>query len=435
MFSSEIFKKKDTISILLNIIFFVFFYRATFAKSTIEGLSFFIALLALSFITFIFCKKNGYKPHIPKYSFFVFTTPTIIIFTQYFINKIPEKESISELTNHQIFYMYNINYIYSIVFILLPFILFNIKYKYSTFFNILGFSTLSYIIFNMYLMLYLNLERMELIDKINSIINYDNISIIISTLTFIYSFHLYKINKKYYGTFLFFISMFAIFINISHGTRGTWIAIPFIFFYTLWTYRKECKFYLSLFFGISLIAITYTYIKKGEVIDRISQAYNDLILIFNNSSQATSIGSRLEMWHLAINNFKDSPITGIGSFNVAKELCDLSHQGILAGECLTHMHNIYFQELASHGLIGFLALLFSFIFPAILFFKKIMYNNSEIQHFLSLAGLYTIFTVMICGLTDYYFITEISTSLYFILVLSLLTFISIENKCVKINSR
>ena len=408
-------------SLLLNLIFFILFYRIVFAKHSLEVLPIFI-ILVITFLWIIKIKNNNnLKMSYPRSSIYlIFISSIFIISIEFFLHTPPNQDVINQITNKQIFKMYNLNYAYSLAFITLPFIIQNIKYNPHYLFTIISLFNFLYITFNLYLMFFLKYERNELVTHIYSIINYDNTTIILILLTYLYSFYLKSIKKDYMSLILFFTSLLSIFINISHGTRGTWVAILFIIFLNFWFYKKDIKYYIKLALPVSLITIPFIYIKKEQLLERTYMIYYDFSSFFNGT-QVTSIGSRFEMWLLAMENFKTSPFFGVGSLEVAHELCSMSVQGIIAGECLTHMHNIYFQELSTHGLAGFLSLLLIFIIPLFYFLNFIKKNKSELEFFLSLAGIYTILIVMICGLSDFYFISGIAASLYYIIILTLLS--------------
>ncbi|MHA3055805.1 O-antigen ligase domain-containing protein [Acinetobacter sp. ANC 4633] len=403
----------------INLIFAYLLYKAVLGKSNLDGLM----ILAISIIasTFYYFKIKQ-KINFPLYSIFVFITPCIILSLQYFFQLIPESISVPKeiITIHQIFSMYNLNYTYGIFFFLIPFLIKNTNYNYKNMFNLITVFLIIYIIYNIYVGNQLNFNRDELANYFKTLITYDNISIILIGLIYLYSFYLYKTyNNKWLIFSVLIISLIAIIINITHGTRGTWLVLPFLFILTIWFYQKTCRPYLYAQVGLFIILSIFLFALKGKIIlDRIIAAYHDLILFHAHSTEPTSIGSRLIMWKNAIIDFKNSPITGISTFRVSEQVCELSKKGIISGDCLTHMHSIYFQELASHGLIGFFALLFSFIFP-LYYFLNFKANTPQ-QTLLKASGIYVIISTMICGITDYYFITAVASSIYYCLTLSLL---------------
>ena len=413
-------KKNNFELILLSISFLYILYRVTFIKSSLDGILLFSVYSILSILIYYRNLKVNYY----KYLGYCVIPPAITLFTEFVLNDTQSQALISNLNNHQILFMYNINYTYLLVFIFLPFILVNLKYKATYLLNFIAFSTITYICLNSYLTFFLKLNRDTFLEHFGQIINYDALTILTTLITFIYSFYLYESKNKIGAWFLFSISLFAILLNIMHGSRGSWLALPFIFLYTMWKYRKTCKpfIYSILVMGvIGLLSISIFNI--SGITDRLQAAYSDFNIIKNNSQEITSIGSRLTMWQHSIEDFKASPFSGIGSINVAQQLCDLTKAGKLAGGgngCLTHMHNIFFQELASHGFLGILSLAIFFFYPLFNFLKHSPVNNNTTK-LIQVTGVSTIMIVMICGFTDYFFISEVATCLYALIILVLMT--------------
>ena len=73
--------------------------------------------------------------------------------------------------------------------------------------------------------------------------------------------------------------------------------------------------------------------------------------------------------------FQNNPIFGVGNKNYRVEACDqnnLKHKYL----CTTHPHQLYFEFLAEHGLIGSIVLL-SLIFYLLFKNIKIIYSNKN----------------------------------------------------------
>ncbi|MEB3768267.1 O-antigen ligase family protein [Acinetobacter sp. MD2] len=419
MFDSNICPKRTLPSILINISFLYIFYRIIFVKASIEGLAIFIIYSLIASFLFI---KNSRNILTLEMILYCVIPPLITLFCEFILHNHPDLNILTVLTNKQILEMYNINYAYLLAFLPLPFILYNLKYRTLNLFKITMLSTITYITLNLYLYFALNLNRDGFNEKFGQIINYDFLTLIIISTSLIYSFYLFETRKKYTAWILFLVSLFAFSLNIMHGTRGAWLAIPIIFLYTMFSYKKTCKpFIRTLIFSCFLLIIALSSFRINGITDRLQNTNQDISLIQNNSSQVTSIGSRLIMWKNSIDIFQSSPLIGVGSLNLAQETCNLNKKGFLdKNSCFTHVHNIYFQELASHGVLGLISLCILFFYPLYRFIKFRSYPDSTTKLVVT-TGIVTILTVMICGLTDYFFISQVSMSLYSVIILVLLT--------------
>lgn len=423
---SQFLKKADYLAFFISVVFFYIFYRIVFIKNGVS-IFFILTIYSLLFLSICF-KLEHIKYYFPKFSFFPVVTALSLWVLQVAFHPTPLANIASELTNTQILGMYNMNYLYGLPFVFLPCLLLISKYKVEHFFNMIVGFNLVYICFNCYLMFIKDYSRAHFFEHYNQIITYDFMMLGISSLVLLYSFYLHSIlEKKYLAYCVLGSAVFAITLNLLHGTRGVWVIIPFLIIATAIFYRKSAKKFLIGFFMSIVLAAGFLSVNSDYIDQRLTAAYQDYTVIQDRSTQATSIGSRLIMWKTAVDHFESSPLVGVGIYQVAKHLCKMSQEGILAGSCLTHMHSIYFQELASRGIFGLAALLFSFLYPAFLFFKRwLVKPYSALRHLLTLSGIYTIGIVMLCGLTDFYFISNVSSTLYYLLVISLLTFIHRE---------
>lgn len=426
MLFSQFLRKVDYLAFFISVVFFYIFYRIVFIKNGIS-IFFILTIYTILFLSICF-KLEKFKFYFPKFSFFPAVTALSLLILQIAFHPTPLTNIIDDLTNSQILNMYNINYLYGLPFIFLPCLLLISKYKIEHFFNIIvGFNAI-YIALNCYLMFIKNYSRAHFFEHYNQIITYDFMMLVISSIVLLYSFYLYQTAKnKWIAYAVLSSAFFAITLNLLHGTRGVWVIIPFLILATLFFYRKISKKFLLIFVLHIGLSTAFLNINSEYIDQRVHAAYQDFNVIQHQPNQATSIGSRLIMWKTAVEHFETSPLVGVGVYHVAKHLCQMSKDGVLAGACLTHMHSIYFQELASRGIFGLAALLFSFFYPGFLFFKSwLMKTHCPLHHLLVLSGIYTIGIVMLCGLTDFYFISNVSSTLYYLLIMSFLTFIHSE---------
>ena len=82
--------------------------------------------------------------------------------------------------------------------------------------------------------------------------------------------------------------------------------------------------------------------------------------------------------------FKNYPLFGVGNKNYRVEACDgsnLTHHGHFKNhyKCTTHPHQIYFELLSEHGLIGTILILAVFFYIIFKIFKEILRTKNYIQ--------------------------------------------------------
>ncbi len=182
-----------------------------------------------------------------------------------------------------------------------------------------------------------------------------------------------SLNNWFKRIAFFVLAMLA---SIMAGTKGAWIAYPFL----LWIifnfhFNKNVRKQLFIFFVTmcTLVALLWGIPFSRQ---RIQYAVDDVKGYYEQGAfRPTSQGLRLMMWNTAIEIYKDNPVFGVGPANVNEELvlrCQHSSNESIRSKLntykhyLMHVHNDWLQALAGQGLLGLLALL-SFAFTPIFY--------------------------------------------------------------------
>ena len=351
----------------------------------------------LTIFTFILYKKIDIN--IKEYLFILFPFLFITLNELLFHKNL----SIDFIENDIISY----NYLILLPLILLPSIIKKANFTEIHFFYILLTINIFSIFFNTYINFILDFDRTLLDKKIGPIILYDYSIIVISLITLILCFNYHK--KYFYLTN--FICTFNILLIIVHGSRGTWVALPLIGLFIFYSFYKTHLKPLLLISSAGIVLLFSLYIFNPNISERIIKFQQDTNLI-SQSNYNNSIGQRVSMWTESIDQFKNEPILGIGYTNLKTALYNKNHVEH------PHAHNLFIHELAAHGILGFLGLLFSFLMPLYYFIIK----KNEYSPAVRTAGMTLIIYTSICGLTDYVFIAKSACLLYFILITTLLSF-------------
>ena len=190
-----------------------------------------------------------------------------------------------------------------------------------------------------------------------------------------------KNNKEF--KIKFFLNIFLLIIPISimlTGERSNFYKTVLIFFTIIFLIDNKyliinkLKIYFIIISGILLAIITSPtlFIKQTEFFKRIlvvEEASN-----FKDKFQNISYFAHYDT---AINIFKDFPINGVGSKNFRVKCSEEKYFNkelkFSFRRCSTHPHQIHFELLSEHGLIGYF-LFFYFIF---LFMKNYFFKNSS----------------------------------------------------------
>ena len=187
-----------------------------------------------------------------------------------------------------------------------------------------------------------------------------------------------KFRDKYKIYILLFAVIFLLAIFItgerSNAIKGILAFILFIIFYKGINFKLKIGFLISSFLIILTLISTSSFLKL-RFVDQIRTTFkseNIYFMLYKSGYQV----------------FKNYKITGVGNKNYRLESCTNKDQPNYV--CSTHPHQVYFEFLSEHGLIGFFTIFFimyKLIFSKI---RKVLSGNNYLQMG-SLINLFIIF--------------------------------------------
>lgn len=410
MFNYQKVEVKNGVYVMLLLVYFIFFRNLIFLSGASTSILYSFGILML---ILIFCGK---KIIFSKLLILLISFPLIFIFFSdlYFRDSWNGEDWIYSLEKE-----YPKRFLYLIFLIFLPSLFLYSKLKMSSFFNIVAFSVFISIVFNFFIGFELNFDRGLMAKRIEPIILYDGAITALSILLLCYSFYIDG-NKSYILNLIALLNIFVIFL---HGSRGVWLGLPLslllIYFFFFKGNIKKIAFsniLLMIFLFLSL-----NFIPNSPIQQRIDALNADKEKIVESNNYHSSIGSRILIWKISLEKFREAPIGGIGMAEFKKYNCNLYKQGIL-GECVPHAHNLFIQSLVTHGVFGFFSIFLSFLIPLVYFIRKVKSNNRDI-YFLGVLGIIFIFYIFVCSLTDFFFLIKQTTIFYFLIIATIISFI------------
>ena len=201
--------------------------------------------------------------------------------------------------------------------------------------------------------------------------------------------YLFYINKNITNKYKYIILIFSIFFIsaiILTGERSNSIKAFFGFF--LFYFLGDFFKFKEKIFSILLLILTFTFLINKSIF--LDNRYNDqffrsITSIFQTKNESV-IGNKFEknlyinLYQSGFEVFKKYPIFGVGNKNYRVETCSNNSNKINNKYlCSTHPHQIYFEFLAEHGLVGSMILffiLFNLIFSKI---KTILNSKNYLQ--------------------------------------------------------
>jgi O-antigen ligase len=210
--------------------------------------------------------------------------------------------------------------------------------------------------------------------------------------------------------------------SILSGTRGAWIAIPFLLIITMVQYYRDLRFrtWMGITIGILLAAIILYQIPQTKISERLQETCREIMEYNGSHSKEGSASERLEGWKAAWNIFLEHPFLGAGPGSFKS----ISHQMIDRGERseiirIYHQpHSAYLSVMSDCGIPGLISLFAIFFVPVYVIIKQIRISPDKRDA--GFAGLYLIAAFMQFSLTETIFGQNIYIGFYVVMLAAVL---------------
>lgn len=200
--------------------------------------------------------------------------------------------------------------------------------------------------------------------------------------------------------FVIALSIFcALYASVLSAARSGWIALVLCMLLLLYAIAKKRHYIKTVAITfVLLLLVTWFSPARLIIIDRIDAAVYEINNYANNKQYNTPVGTRLALWDVALKVWLEHPVIGSGPGDFDEDLTGIQEQGLYRKvDVHSNVHSNYFQSLATTGLVGFLALIFSLVILPYLFFSKMRDQQSRV---VGLMGMYFIISFAIFGLTE-----------------------------------
>ena len=201
-----------------------------------------------------------------------------------------------------------------------------------------------------------------------------------------------KVKKIIYNLILFLVPV-CIFFS---GERSNFIKASIIFFLMILFIKENLlvikKKYFFLFF---LVTIILTIFVSKEIYSKQIQFFKRVVVSKNKNFENVKYFAHYEVaWQI----FKDDPIIGVGGKNFrhrcsAQKYYD-SNIKYTSERCSTHPHQVHFELLSEHGLIGYIFVISLILIFCIRNFKYFLIKKNTL-HLASILYVFFVFTPLI----------------------------------------
>ena len=201
-----------------------------------------------------------------------------------------------------------------------------------------------------------------------------------------------KVKKIIYNLILFLVPV-CIFFS---GERSNFIKASIIFFLMILFIKENLlvikKKYFFLFF---LVTIILTMFVSKEIYSTQIQFFERVVASKNKNFENIKYFAHYEVaWQI----FKDNPVIGVGGKNF-RHICSRQkyhnpEKKFTSQRCSTHPHQVHFELLSEHGLIGYIFIISLILIFCIRNFKYFLIKKNTL-HLASILYVFFVFTPLI----------------------------------------
>lgn len=178
---------------------------------------------------------------------------------------------------------------------------------------------------------------------------------------------------------------------ILSGTRSYYVGV--ILALLLLTYRKSIR--ALLYTAIIMpVLLTLSFIVSPGFAER-------AMSIFSSESYAI----RAAYWPVSLQMFRENPFFGVGFEEFTDRVLEMGDAGLVDNP--SHAHNIYLNELAEGGVIGFLLISFMMAYFTWKYYKNVSNEGDRLFLGLNIAISASFLNLMVAGFFEYNFGTAV----------------------------
>jgi len=221
----------------------------------------------------------------------------------------------------------------------------------------------------------------------------------------------------------------ALSASVMSSSKGAWVLLPIALVWFVFITHKNVAKSISLVVIIGALLVVGAF-NVDRVKSRADGAIVDYHTVLQNSvknESARSVSVRLEMWRNSITIWKDHPLLGTGIGDFKYEILQAIEEGeSQLAMSYGHAHNIYFDALATAGLVGLIGMLvFMQIIPFQFFYVSWVSGHEPWVKFYALSGMTTIIAFAVFGLSEGWLARKAFVYTYLISILVFMSSIAV----------
>ena len=190
---------------------------------------------------------------------------------------------------------------------------------------------------------------------------------------------------------------------VKTGTRGAWPAMIGVFAlqFAILNISGGRKILIA---GVGVVVLGLIAVTVPSVNNRIDLTVYEVKSYYQDNNRTSSVGFRLDLWHVALEGFIENPIWGV-SYQRRSQIMDEFRKkhpdsASIGNDGRSSAHNEILNALSKRGILGAIAVLLLYLVPIRFFIKYFRYGDVGLISQLALAGAGLSITMIICGITE-----------------------------------
>jgi len=196
----------------------------------------------------------------------------------------------------------------------------------------------------------------------------------------------------------------GLFSCVASETRGAWIAVPPVAVIFCVAFGRRRDLWRLLGAGVAIVAVVaavFVAIPDTGLKARTFEAVREVQMYLQKRDSGTSVGARLEMWRMAIENIPKKPLLG---WNYEEYEAEVRREAIKNKAdpfvmTLANTHNNYLEVWLHQGLFGLLALLGLYAYALRGFCRRLRHPGRTVR-VLAVCGASVMISFFLFGLTQ-----------------------------------
>lgn len=202
------------------------------------------------------------------------------------------------------------------------------------------------------------------------------------------------------------IAAITFFAFVMTQTRTTWLALPFCIVIAAVLFTKKADWRrVVLVTGLLLAAFASVYASSDALRSRATLAVNQVVNCHGEGRlNEDSLCIRLQLWRASLQMAKERPVAGLGDRKLFTQT--MQEESVPAGIVTPKVarwlepHSDLMMAFATFGVPGGVALLLVYLFPAIVFTRRLAFGNPQAVRSAAAIGLAVCVAFIVAGFGD-----------------------------------